>query len=101
MARCSYCGDTTELYAGPNPICAKCCRENTEVISLAGSDLTKARLEMRLALGEISRLKDLYVSMPKPSSDGDLAIKQAQRTYERADDELQRALNAYVAALKR
>jgi hypothetical protein len=86
---------------GSRAICEKCERENSEGITFAGSDLTTARLGMQWAVDEVGRLKDLYVAMPKPSSDGDLAIKQAQRTYERADAELQRALNAYLAAMKR
>jgi hypothetical protein len=55
---------------------------------------------MRAAVDDVSRLTDFYVAMPKPSSDGDLAVKLAKRTYELADAELKRALKAYKAAME-
>ena len=97
MARCSYCGAETNVA----PVCKACDRRRTSDLVLAATELTKARLATRAAEDQMSRLTDACLGMPKPSPGGDLTIEQAQQIYKGAIDELNRALSAYDAALKR
>ena len=100
MARCFYCGEESGPHSGITTVCPPC-SEKSQRLALAASNLAKARAEMRSALDEVSRLKDFYVAMPKPSSDGATAIMLAQRVYARANVELVRALQEFHAALER
>jgi hypothetical protein len=82
---------------GPQ-VCHSCAAGREQRRASAASELTRARFEVRKALDEVQRLKDIYVAVPKPSSDGDLAIRLAQRTYESAASELSKAWIKHIEA---
>jgi hypothetical protein len=100
MPRCHICGTDTELYAHLKPTCLSCDGEQSLRRARIASDLTEARLQVQRAQEEVNRLKDIYVAAPKASSDGDLAIRLALRTYESAHLNLVRAWRAHIDTLE-
>ena len=106
-ARCLDCGNPADVQVGRLSFCLACTRRReakpivktaSQQIEDASANLANARFAMRAAMDEVKRLSDLYTAMPKPSSDGNLAIQQAQRVYEKADIELKRSIKAFKDA---
>jgi hypothetical protein len=68
--------------------------EETEIV------LRRARQTLMDTMEEIRGLTASYVDAPKPSSDGDLALKRAQDLYQSAQRGMEDALRAFSDSLK-